>query len=592
MATEYGNNQGGVAALASGTPNNPQQGVRPIGWNKLDPENVPALVADQQIITPGGGVVGGGGGSSVWAYRPYGANVADVGFANAFQEVIEVPFDPGTVVEVSCELLNDLSTDTGSGAGAGNGNGRYSLVDIRFSSGSAFTDANAKAFDGVTAASFVDVSRSGSYSSVDGNGPSPMVMFVPASPAVHSTSGQLGYGYTPPVLLELQPRRDGRPGSVIYIQGRVGAGGGAHSQHARGIVQAAGAGMHTLDVPFRRRGYRASTYDALNLIDWDAATDTSSEFFVFSLRIRAAQKSFVIGNCGDSTQQGVNTPGSTLNATHQTVHALNASKALGAAWGYLSFAQGSTVPIYFHNLLKDQLLRSRNLPDIVFVEVHSQNVSAQTEAAPFSDIGIKNDWQRVLGLIELGQRLGVIVVPTTQPPTSYIQDIYLLGGANQATALAMEANRVKLNGWIRASGSPYLDVSTLVDGGAYANGIRYLLGYTGTGDGYHPNQAAHALVSAEQQRMVLSLLASARAKGAGSKPPYLVPYAPTADGTKTVFAVPHGLGVVPTKADAVARNALTVSQPFATTADINQVYMTYSTAPAAGALSFLVEVQP
>lgn len=60
MATEYGNNQGGVAALASGTPNNPQQGVRPIGWNKLDPENVPALVADQQIITPDGEVVGGG----------------------------------------------------------------------------------------------------------------------------------------------------------------------------------------------------------------------------------------------------------------------------------------------------------------------------------------------------------------------------------------------------------------------------------------------------------------------------------------------------------------------------------------------------
>ena len=58
MATEYGNNQGGVAALASGTPNNPQQGVRPIGWNKLDPENVPALVEGDQIVTPSGDVVG------------------------------------------------------------------------------------------------------------------------------------------------------------------------------------------------------------------------------------------------------------------------------------------------------------------------------------------------------------------------------------------------------------------------------------------------------------------------------------------------------------------------------------------------------
>lgn len=66
MATEYGNNQGGVAALASGTPNNPQQGVRPIGWNKLDPENVPALVEGAQIIAPSGQVVGGG---SPWSGR-------------------------------------------------------------------------------------------------------------------------------------------------------------------------------------------------------------------------------------------------------------------------------------------------------------------------------------------------------------------------------------------------------------------------------------------------------------------------------------------------------------------------------------------
>jgi len=570
------------------------------GWDVDGPTTTQVLVnldtnglPTGSLITPDGQPVGGGGGGgSVWAYRPYGANVAEVGFANAFQEVIEVPFDPGTVVEVSVELLNDLSTDTGAGAGAGNGNGRYSLGSLRFASGSAFSDANPKTLDGTTAAAFVDVPSSGSFTSVDGQGPSPMVLFVPAAPASHSTTGQLGYAYSPPVLLELQPRRDGRPGSVIYIQGRTGGGAGAHSQHSRGIVQTGGADMHTLDVPYRRRGYRYSTYDALNLINWDTATDSSSEFFVFSLRIRAAQKSFVIANCGDSTQQGVNTPNSVLNATHQTVQELNSSRALGAAWGYLSLAQGGAVPPYFHGMLRDQLLRSRNLPDIVFVEVHSQNVSALTEASPYTDTGIKNDWQRVLGLIELGQRVGTIVVPTTQPPTSYIQDIYLLGGANQATALAMEANRLKLNGWIRASGVPYLDVATLVAGGAYSNGIQYLLGYTGTGDGYHPNQAAHALVSAEQQAMVLRLLAGGRAKGLQGKPDYLVPYAPTADGTKTTFAVPHGLGVVPTNCNVVARNALTVSQPFAVSWDINQVYMTYSTAPSAGALSFTVEVTP
>lgn len=58
MATDFGNNQGGVGALASGTPNNPNQGMRPIGWNKLDPEGVSPLVEGGQLVTPSGEVVG------------------------------------------------------------------------------------------------------------------------------------------------------------------------------------------------------------------------------------------------------------------------------------------------------------------------------------------------------------------------------------------------------------------------------------------------------------------------------------------------------------------------------------------------------
>jgi hypothetical protein len=420
-----------------------------------------------------------------------------------------------------------------------------------------------------------------------------MINFVPAAQASNKATGKCGYARTPAVLLETKPRRDGRPGSLIYIQGRVG-GGNSGSQHPYATINTSGATSHEMDVPFRRRGYYHTTFNALNTVDWAAATDTSSQFFPWSLRIRSAQKTYVVGNCGDSTQQGNNTPCSVLNATHITMQELNKSKALGAVWGYLSYAEGATAPAFFHGLLRDHLINGGDLPDIVFVQVHSQNVELTvplTEASPFNMIDIKKDWQRVLQLVALGEKIGVKIVPMTQPPTVYIQDIYAQGGANQATALGMEANRVKLNGWIRASGLPFLDVDQIVTGGTYSNGIAYLRNYNGTGDGHHPDLESHTLVSEEQQKMVLSLLSQGTPKGAGSKPPYTVTYAPAADGTKTVFAVPHGLGVVPTSVQVVGTNALTVAAPFAVSKDVNQVYMTYATAPAAGTLGFDITVR-
>lgn len=568
--------------------------VYPLRRSPNAPGRLSSVAANDrgQLVTDDGRVVGGGGASSEWAYRMYGYGVAELGFANAFQEVIEVPFEPGQLVEVSVEMLNNLATDTGTGASHNNGNGRYALRDIRFASGSAFADDDAKAFDGVTDATFVDVARTGDYTSVDGLGPTNMINFVPAAPEATSTTGKQGYGYTPPVLLELQPRRDGRQGSVIYIQGRMG-GGAAGSQHARGTDKASAVGTHTMDVPYRRRGYWYSTYDALNTLTWGNATNKASRFLPFHLRIRSAQKCYVIGNCGDSTQQGHNTPAQVLNSTHLTMQALNQSKALGASWGYVSFAEGGSVPAFFHGLLRDQLLRSKNLPDIVFVQVHSQNVSVPlTEAAPFGLAGIRADWQRVLQLIALGESLGVKIVPMTQPPTSYIQDIWLLGGANQAIATGMETRRNRLNGWIRKSGMPYLDVDQIVTGGTYANGIAFLSGYTGTGDGYHPNLASHTAVSLAQQSMIPQILGDLAAKGISGQPPAITTYAPTANGTATVFAFPHGLGAIPSDVTVTPRNALSVSQPYAVTWDINQVYITYSTAPAAGALSFLMRVAP
>lgn len=59
MATDFGNNQGDVRALASGTVGNPNQGMRPIGWNKLDPEDRGPLIENGGLIDPvTGGAIG------------------------------------------------------------------------------------------------------------------------------------------------------------------------------------------------------------------------------------------------------------------------------------------------------------------------------------------------------------------------------------------------------------------------------------------------------------------------------------------------------------------------------------------------------
>lgn len=65
MTIKAGKTEGGDALLY-GTANNPQQGSRPIGWNLLEPENVPVLVELDtsgrpiRTVTPDGQVVGGG----------------------------------------------------------------------------------------------------------------------------------------------------------------------------------------------------------------------------------------------------------------------------------------------------------------------------------------------------------------------------------------------------------------------------------------------------------------------------------------------------------------------------------------------------
>lgn len=79
----------GEDALFSGTPNNPQAGARPVGWNVLEPQNVPALVELDttgrpiRIVTPDGQGVGGSGSVAVQQAKPFNHTLIDFQFPDA-----------------------------------------------------------------------------------------------------------------------------------------------------------------------------------------------------------------------------------------------------------------------------------------------------------------------------------------------------------------------------------------------------------------------------------------------------------------------------------------------------------------------------
>ena len=65
MTIQAGKTQGGNALL-SATPNNPNQGSRPIGWNLMEPDNVPVVVGSDNVLRkPDGLPVGGGVGPTL-----------------------------------------------------------------------------------------------------------------------------------------------------------------------------------------------------------------------------------------------------------------------------------------------------------------------------------------------------------------------------------------------------------------------------------------------------------------------------------------------------------------------------------------------
>jgi hypothetical protein len=525
--------------------------------------------------------------TGVWAFRPLSGIIAEASFSNTFCSVVETPFEPGQTVRVRGRTINDLYADTGVLAGAGLGNGRYAVNTFQVASGSAYADNNPLAADGVTARSFVAAPKA-AWSSVDGQGPTNMVQFTPAAPADPSVNGVYGYAATPWVDVTLEPRRDGQPGSVIYYIHQYG-GGGASSQHPRGTVSLGAIGMQNVA---GLQKYRTMRNAGAAPGDWGTATDRDCGYHVMWLEVHGAQNCVTVARCGDSTRIGTGTTGGCTNAVWRAVSSLMSSDS-SKMYGYTCLATGGSAAPWFHGQALDRLKNEQEPPSILFLQVTSQNVSALTTGSPFTSSQVLADWDRALQIIELCDRIGVRVVLETQQPTQYIQAIYALGGANQATALAMEQQRVLLNAWIRASGRTILDVDGILSGGTYANGIAYLKGYTDTSltiDGIHSNDAGELLVMPFAVASIKGAMTENIVPNGSGKPPKTITYTPASDGTKTAFSVPHGMGSTPSDVQVRAGNALTAGLPFVTTFDVNLITYTYATAPAAGALSFVAKV--
>ena len=100
MTIKAGKTEGGDELLY-GTPNNTQQGSRPIGWNLLEPENVPALVKGQQIVTPDGKPVSSAGSDGVQGLV---ANDSTLAVAQANTRILQAAFNAGGYVSIPRKL--------------------------------------------------------------------------------------------------------------------------------------------------------------------------------------------------------------------------------------------------------------------------------------------------------------------------------------------------------------------------------------------------------------------------------------------------------------------------------------------------------
>jgi len=530
------------------------------------------------------------GKTGLFRFRWCSGNWGEFGYSSTYRIVLETNHTPGSVIQIRAHLTNDLFTDTGNGGGQGNGNGRYGLNSFQVAAGSDFTDNNPKLTDGTTLSTFVSQASTGSYVGVDGSGPTPMIAFCPAAPGDGSATGVFADLATPWLTLTTVARRDGAPGSVLYMQIQAG-GGGASSQHPRGAVNAGMTGMKGVAgiQRFRCMRYAGATSD------WDNATDLDAGYMPAYFEVRSAQEAATHARVGDSTRIGTATTGLTTNAWVRAISALNAEQR-GIVHGYDCWSCGGTAGPWFLGQAAEHLKNRQYLPRTVSFQCHSQNLNALTPGSPFTPGGIQADWVRVLESVTVCDELGIGVILETQQPTQYIQNIYNLGGVNQTNALAMETERVALNARIRASGRVVFDMDALLHGGVAASGIAYLKNSngaadaTGTPDGVHNKDLNENLLVDGAMAAIKAAMAST-VPIRGTRPPRPLNFTVAADGAKTVFTFPHGMGAVPSDVSVTTRNTLSRSVPHTLSFDVNVITVTYDSAPAAGTLSFTFRTQ-
>lgn len=115
MTIKAGKTEGGDALLY-GTANNPQQGSRPIGWNLLEPENVPVLAELDdtgnpiRIVTPDGQVVNNAAASAAGAVAAEAGAVAAKNAAEAARDATVIGAAPTVYATTAAGLA---ATTTG-----------------------------------------------------------------------------------------------------------------------------------------------------------------------------------------------------------------------------------------------------------------------------------------------------------------------------------------------------------------------------------------------------------------------------------------------------------------------------------------------
>ena len=369
---------------------------------------------------------------NIWTQKVFTSLLSMVGADNTFQTIHGVPF-VGEEVYVRAGFLNDTTSP-------------FTVTYNAFSAGSTVVSNPVNAAGAASPWSFVSAAA------------------VPAASASWATDGNYGIGYTDWRKVSIPARTDGGQFGLLYhrmygssdFRGPVGNGSQHFNTYPTNIAE------------IIRSDYQAGVeYVSANQASFvpTSGAGVNSEYMPAALiQVVSARQAFVVGVTGDSTSQGYGTDGNHNSFINKACRSLT-TIAKPVVMLNLAYA-GKTSP-YFHAMaskwIDDQLQR----PDIMFIQVYSQNdgtfTTANCEAA----------YARAVLLAQKCKSVGVIPVLMTLAPTTFI------------TTSGQDAVRKTINGYIRGGFYPYLDLDAVFSDGA--DPARIISAYTV--DGVHHSEA-------------------------------------------------------------------------------------------------------